>query len=131
MSTWTDLTPAQEDGLACVECGCDFLRVRVTHVPVGRSQTGSQIFVCSSHRAASPHPIDYRLLDGSVVARYDGRIPGDSPAKFLAAHPAEACYFYVAEGNSSTVVMLTEDECAGNALGWDFLDRKGTLTAMV
>lgn len=43
------LTAAQADGLACVECGCDFLRVRVPHVPVGRSQTGSQIFACSSH----------------------------------------------------------------------------------
>jgi hypothetical protein len=49
MSIRTDLTPAQQDGLACVECSCDFLRVRVPHVPVGRSQTGSQIFVCSSH----------------------------------------------------------------------------------
>ncbi len=79
---------------------------------------------------STPHPIDYRLLDGSVVARFDGRIPGDSPAKFLAAHPAEACYFYVAAG-TSRVVMLTENECAGHALGWDYLDRTGTLTAMV
>lgn len=43
------LTAAQADGLSCVECGCDFLRVRVPRVPVGRSQTGSQIFACSSH----------------------------------------------------------------------------------
>ena len=44
-----DLTPAQQDGLSCVECGCDFLRSRVPHVPVGRSRTGSQIFACWSH----------------------------------------------------------------------------------
>jgi hypothetical protein len=48
-ATSTQLTAAQADGLACVECGADFLRSRVPHVPVGRSQTGSQIFACSSH----------------------------------------------------------------------------------
>jgi hypothetical protein len=42
----TELTPSQADGLACVVCGADYLRVRVAHVPVGRSVTGSQVFVC-------------------------------------------------------------------------------------
>ncbi len=40
----TGLTPIQADGLACVTCGADYLRVRVPHVPVGRSVTGSQVF---------------------------------------------------------------------------------------
>ena len=42
----TGLTPLQADGLACVTCGADYLRVRVAHVPVGRSATGSQVFAC-------------------------------------------------------------------------------------
>ncbi|MGQ0773500.1 MAG: hypothetical protein ACT4NY_03630 [Pseudonocardiales bacterium] len=42
----TGLSPLQADGLACVVCGADFLRVRVPHVPVGRSVTGSQVFAC-------------------------------------------------------------------------------------
>ncbi|MGH3623280.1 MAG: hypothetical protein ACRDQ5_16020 [Sciscionella sp.] len=40
------LTAPQADGLACVVCGADYLRVRVPHVPVGRSVTGSQVFAC-------------------------------------------------------------------------------------
>jgi hypothetical protein len=42
----TGLTPVQADGLACVVCGADYLHVRVPHVPVGRSRTGSQVFAC-------------------------------------------------------------------------------------
>lgn len=42
----TKLSPLQADGLACVVCGADYLRVRVPHVPVGRSVTGSQVFGC-------------------------------------------------------------------------------------
>lgn len=42
----TGLTALQADGLACVACGADYLRVRVPHVPVGRSVTGSQVFAC-------------------------------------------------------------------------------------
>jgi hypothetical protein len=42
----TGLASAQADGLACVECGTDYLRVPVRHVPVGRSVTGSQVFAC-------------------------------------------------------------------------------------
>jgi hypothetical protein len=44
------LTVLQADGLACVVCGADFLRVCVSHVPVGRSVTGSQVFACVSCR---------------------------------------------------------------------------------
>lgn len=40
------LTALQADGLACVVCGADYLRVRVPHVPVGRSVTGSQVLAC-------------------------------------------------------------------------------------
>ncbi len=45
--TVTGLTDVQADGLACVACGADYLRVRVAHRPAGRSVTGSQVFVCS------------------------------------------------------------------------------------
>jgi hypothetical protein len=41
-----ELTALNADGLACVACGADYLRVRVPHVPVGRSATGSQVFAC-------------------------------------------------------------------------------------
>ncbi|MEV5839750.1 hypothetical protein [Nocardia sp. NPDC052112] len=44
----TGLIPLQADGLACVVCGADYLHVRVPHVPVGRSVTGSQVFACAS-----------------------------------------------------------------------------------
>jgi hypothetical protein len=47
------LTPLQADGLACVVCGADFLRVRVPQVPVGRSVTGSQVFACVSCRLSA------------------------------------------------------------------------------
>jgi hypothetical protein len=42
----TELSAMQADGLACVACGADYLRVRVPHVPVGRSVTGSRVFAC-------------------------------------------------------------------------------------
>ncbi|RJQ86631.1 hypothetical protein [Amycolatopsis panacis] len=42
----TGLTAPHADGLACVLCGADYLRVRVPHVPVRRSVTGSQVFAC-------------------------------------------------------------------------------------
>ena len=41
------LDPVQADGLACVVCGADFLRVPVPHLPVGRSVTRSQVFACA------------------------------------------------------------------------------------
>ena len=41
------LTPEQADGLACALCGLDYLAVNMPHRPVGYSETGSQIFVCS------------------------------------------------------------------------------------
>jgi len=40
------LTEAQADGMACVICGTDYQRVRLAHVPVGRSLSGSQVFAC-------------------------------------------------------------------------------------
>ncbi|MFC0432553.1 hypothetical protein [Kutzneria buriramensis] len=45
-TTIMGLSALQADGLACVVCGADYLRVRIPHVPVGRSVTGSQVFVC-------------------------------------------------------------------------------------
>lgn len=37
---------AAADGLACVVCGANFLETAVSHVPVGHSETGSQVFAC-------------------------------------------------------------------------------------
>ncbi|WP_256461841.1 hypothetical protein [Nocardia alni] len=33
------IDPLQADGLACIVCGADYLRVRVPPLPVGRSVT--------------------------------------------------------------------------------------------
>lgn len=44
---WHSLTPAQADGLSCVHCGVSYLLVSVPHRPVGRSETGSQVFSCT------------------------------------------------------------------------------------
>lgn len=45
------LTPAQADGRACVVCGHYFEDTPsiVDSVPVGHSETGSQLFACSVH----------------------------------------------------------------------------------
>ncbi|GAA5161915.1 hypothetical protein [Amycolatopsis dongchuanensis] len=56
------LTAPQADGLACVRCGADYLRVRVPHVPVGRSVTGSQVFAC-----LGCCPDDVRRAAGGVL----------------------------------------------------------------
>ncbi len=44
-----ELTEAQADGLACVDCGTDLCTVHASQ-PVGRSTTGSQVFACTDHR---------------------------------------------------------------------------------
>jgi hypothetical protein len=51
----TGLTLLQADGLACVVCGADYLRVHVPHVPVGWSGTGSQVFACVGCRPDDQH----------------------------------------------------------------------------
>lgn len=56
------LTALQADGLACVACGADYLRVRVPHLPVGRSVTGSQVFAC-----VGCCPDDARRVSGGVL----------------------------------------------------------------
>ncbi|MFI0354496.1 hypothetical protein [Actinomadura sp. 9N407] len=43
------LTEAQADGMACVVCSADYMRVDVPSIPVGTSATGSQVFACESH----------------------------------------------------------------------------------
>lgn len=58
----TRLTASQADGLACVVCGADYLRVRFPHVPVGRSVTGSQVFAC-----VGCCPDDVRRAAGGVL----------------------------------------------------------------
>ncbi|GDY32908.1 hypothetical protein [Gandjariella thermophila] len=48
----TGLTATQADGLACIICGLDYLRIPGSvSVPVGRSMTGSQVFACVDHCA--------------------------------------------------------------------------------
>lgn len=47
------LTEAQADGLACVICGTDYLRVRLAHVPVGRSLSGSRVLACVGRCSAA------------------------------------------------------------------------------
>ena len=56
------LTASQADGLACVVCGADYLRVRVAHAPMGRSVTGSQVFAC-----VGCCPDDERRAAGGVL----------------------------------------------------------------
>ncbi|MGH3924751.1 MAG: helix-turn-helix domain-containing protein, partial [Pseudonocardiaceae bacterium] len=50
------LSAAQADGLACVVCSADFLAGGASHVPVGRSASGSQVFACLGpcEKAAAP-----------------------------------------------------------------------------
>jgi hypothetical protein len=43
---WRGLSPARADGLACVVCAADYLTVATARRPVGRSETGSQVFAC-------------------------------------------------------------------------------------
>ncbi|HEX4723344.1 MAG TPA: hypothetical protein VH333_12560, partial [Pseudonocardiaceae bacterium] len=45
------LTSAQADGLACVMCSADFVTAEVASRPVGRSETGSQVFACTAYCA--------------------------------------------------------------------------------
>lgn len=40
------LSPLQADGLACVVCGADYIRIGVLQVPVAWSVTGRQVFAC-------------------------------------------------------------------------------------
>ncbi|MGW1682359.1 hypothetical protein [Saccharopolyspora sp. NPDC002376] len=47
------LSELQADGLACVACEANYLRVRVSAVPVGRSVTGSQVHACVGQCAES------------------------------------------------------------------------------
>ncbi len=53
-SVMRGLTARQADGLACVVCGTDYIQVAVPHRPVGRSETGSQVFACRTCIAWSP-----------------------------------------------------------------------------
>ncbi|MEU8972621.1 hypothetical protein AB0D11_25675 [Streptomyces monashensis] len=41
------LNPQQADGVACVVCGADFLKSKITSVPIGRNPSDeSQVFAC-------------------------------------------------------------------------------------
>ncbi len=53
-----NLSAAQADGLACTVCSADYLRVCVPHVPVGRSETGSQVFACKGACALRAKHLD-------------------------------------------------------------------------
>lgn len=58
---WTGLDAVTADGLACVFCGRSFrFRRSPVRLPVGRSQTGSQVFACVGDcvdRAAVPRGV--------------------------------------------------------------------------
>lgn len=54
----TGLTPLQADGLACVRCGKPTMYSGRTFTPVGRSNTGSQVFACSLGFACVPATLD-------------------------------------------------------------------------
>jgi hypothetical protein len=58
----TGLTASQADGLACVVRNVDHLRVRVPHVPVGRSTTGSQVFACKGCLPSQPPTRQWRVI---------------------------------------------------------------------
>jgi len=58
----------QADGLACVACRGNHIDVAIPHVPVGRSDTGSQVFVCKNC-PAEPMP------DGHPVGKSSPATP--------------------------------------------------------
>jgi len=74
------LTPAQADGLACVVCGVDYLKHNTARRPVGRSQSGSQVFACCTHRA-----VRHAVGGGYVDVR-----PGPTGREAAAARRARA-----------------------------------------
>lgn len=43
-----DVNASQADGLACIVCGAEYLRVAVPHMPAGWSVNGSQGFTCTN-----------------------------------------------------------------------------------
>lgn len=45
---WPHLNAAQADGLACVMCATPTSDRQAGSMPVGRSDTGSQVFACSA-----------------------------------------------------------------------------------
>lgn len=48
---WRGLSTAQADGWACVVCGADYWQARPVSVPVGVSESGSQVFACAGQCA--------------------------------------------------------------------------------
>jgi len=51
-------TAAQLDGLACIICGRDYQASNIPSVPVGRSQTGGQVFACCTCDVPHVMPAD-------------------------------------------------------------------------
>ncbi|RAS61278.1 hypothetical protein C8D87_110226 [Lentzea atacamensis] len=47
------LNDLQADGLACPQCGANYLQVMIASVPVGHSVTGSQVHACVGQCAES------------------------------------------------------------------------------
>ncbi|WP_410670555.1 hypothetical protein [Amycolatopsis sp. cmx-4-68] len=66
-----NLNDAQEDGLACVICGADYLTDNAPHVPVGRSKTGSQVFACSDGRDCMVPAAEAMLAARAEVEGWD------------------------------------------------------------
>ena len=83
---WTGLDAVAADGLACVLCGRDFLsRGSRGRLPVGRSETDSQVFACVGDCAelagAMPEvlviPLEALAVGGMALLRVLDRVGGD------------------------------------------------------
>ncbi|MEU9775402.1 hypothetical protein [Streptomyces sp. NPDC047968] len=79
---FTNLTPAQADGLACVVCHVDYLQECVTAAPVGHSERG-QVFACVDCLPPAPSK-PYRVL---VVGPTSSALDVDD----LRAHASDVC----------------------------------------
>ncbi|MFJ9818795.1 hypothetical protein ACIRU3_26790 [Streptomyces sp. NPDC101151] len=67
------LSAAQKDGMACLVCGADFLKERITSVPVGRSPDDeSQVFACSE-------PCARRIADEAEQMAHELRTVAGAP----------------------------------------------------
>ena len=83
---WTGLDAVAADGLACVLCGRDFLsRGSRGRLPVGRSETDSQVFACIGDCAelagAMPEvlviPPEALVVGGMALVRVLDRVGND------------------------------------------------------
>jgi len=117
---WRGLGPVQTDGLECVVCAASFRRPGSVSEPVGRSDTGSQVFACQGRCLAvarAPGAPDARRLTFWRDNRRDGEfsLPLTEVAALFAASPwAEVAWRL----DRKLRAFLTDPECAVSAV-WD------------